>query len=142
MTDREKAIVMAYTGFTMLAGDKLGIFYTYVQEKLGRSVMTHELAYQEVQDAIQEAAKEDFIAIAKKDNCWISVKDRLPDEPGWYMVYAPTYRGGSSTSRENHDGIMFAKWSGKNWSVERCYYNRPGCVEKWMPLPEPPKEGT
>lgn len=65
MTDREKAIVMAYTGYTMLAGDKLGIYYQYVQEKLGRSVMTHELAYEEVQDAIREAAKEDFIAIAK-----------------------------------------------------------------------------
>lgn len=27
--------------------------------------MTHELAYEEVQDAIREASKEDFIAIAK-----------------------------------------------------------------------------
>lgn len=27
VTDREKAIVMAYTGYTMLAGDKLGIYY-------------------------------------------------------------------------------------------------------------------
>lgn len=68
MTDREKAIVMAYTGYTMLAGDKLDIFYKYVQEKLGRNVLTHELAYQEVQDAIKEAAKEDFIAIAKEGN--------------------------------------------------------------------------
>lgn len=65
MTDREKAIVMAYTGFTMLAGDKLGLYYEYVQEKLGHSVMTHEFAYPEVQDAVKEAAREDFIALAK-----------------------------------------------------------------------------
>lgn len=65
MTDREKAIVMAYTGFTMLAGDKLGLYYEYVREKLGHSVMTHEFAYPEVQDAVKEAAREDFIALAK-----------------------------------------------------------------------------
>ena len=68
MTDREKAIGMAYTGYTMLTGDKLDIFYHYVQEKLGRCVMTHELAYEEVQDAIQEAAREDFITLAKTDD--------------------------------------------------------------------------
>ena len=67
MTDREKAIVMAYTGYTMLVGDKLDIFYDYVQQKLGRCVMTHELADEEVQDAIQKAAREDFIALAKTD---------------------------------------------------------------------------
>lgn len=83
MTDREKAIVMAYTGCTMLAGDKLGIYYKYVQEKLGRSVMTHELAFPDVQDAIRDVAKNDFIELAKDNNVpgngWISVKDRLPE---------------------------------------------------------------
>lgn len=32
MTDREKAIVMAYTGACMLAGDKFQIFHEYVKE--------------------------------------------------------------------------------------------------------------
>lgn len=64
--------------------------------------------------------------------------EQKPKEPGWYWVYAPTYQGGSSTSREHHDGIMFAKWSGKVWSIERGYYNRPGCVEAWMFLPKSP----
>ena len=124
MTDREKAIVMAYTGFTMLAGDKLGIYYTYVQEKLGRSVMTHELAYQEVQDAIQEAAKEDFIAIAKEDNCWISVKDRLPEIGAKCLVYA--------------DGKMtVAKHIANNDWITGVWFPVP---TYWMPLPEPPKE--
>lgn len=67
-----------------------------------------------------------------------------PKEIGWYLVYAPTYKGGSSTSREHHAGVMFAKWSGKAWSIERCCYNRPGCVLAWMSIPQPPnpmKEG-
>lgn len=67
MTDREKAVVEAYTGFVMLTGDKIGVFYKYVEEKLGHPVMTHELALKEVQDAIQNAAKDDFIELCK--NC-------------------------------------------------------------------------
>ena len=63
MTDREKAIVEAYTGFVMLTGDKIGIFYKYVEEKLGRPIWTHELASEEVQEAIKNAAKGDFIKL-------------------------------------------------------------------------------
>ena len=138
MTDREKAIVMAYTGYTMLAGDKLGIYYQYVQEKLGRSVMTHELAYEEVQDAIKEAAKEDFVAIAKADNGWISVKDRLPARDGEYMVY-----GQSEAMWEllpDSDPIWVCNYYKKHgfYSIElRREYDY---ITHWMPLPEPPEE--
>lgn len=68
MTDREKAVVMAYTGVCMLANDKLGLFYRYVQDKLGRCVMTHELAYPEVMDAIKEASRDDFIELCKSSD--------------------------------------------------------------------------
>ena len=67
MTDREKAIVEAYTGFVMLTGDKAGVFYKYVEEKLGHPIMTHELASKVVQEAIKNAAKDDFIELCK--NC-------------------------------------------------------------------------
>ena len=67
MTDREKAIVMAYTGYAMLAGSKLDVFYKYCEEKLGRPVFTHELADEQIQNAITEAAKEDFIKLCKDD---------------------------------------------------------------------------
>lgn len=70
---------------------------------------------------------------------WISVKDRLPDENGAYLVYAPRYRGGSSSGLDCVDGVMFARWK-KRWSIEVGYYKRPGCVTHWMPLPQPPKE--
>lgn len=65
MIDREKAIVEAYTGFVMLTGDKIGIFYKYVEEKLGRPIMTHELASKEVQEAIRNAAWDDFVELCK-----------------------------------------------------------------------------
>lgn len=65
MTDREKAIVEAYTGFVMLTGDKIGIFYKYVEEKLGHPIMTHELSLKEVQEAIKNASKDDFIKLCE-----------------------------------------------------------------------------
>ena len=68
MTDREKVVVMAYTGVCTLAGDKLSLFYRYVQDKLGHCVMTHELAYPEVQDAIKKASRDDFIELCKSSD--------------------------------------------------------------------------
>ena len=70
---------------------------------------------------------------------WIPCGERLPSEEGAYIVYAPTYRGGSSTAKENHGGIMFSKWKNSKWSIEHGYYERPNCVLAWMPLPEPYK---
>ena len=86
MTDREKAIVMAYTGTCMLAGDKLGIYYQYIQEKLGHCVMTHELAYPEVQDAIKEAAKDDFIGLCRCDEPRVMTYDELATFDGAFLI--------------------------------------------------------
>lgn len=146
MTDREKAIVMAYTGRTMLAGDKLGIYYKYVQEKLGRSVMTHELAYQEVQDAIEEAAKKDFIAIAKADNGWISVKDRLPEtkENPLTMDFQEVICFCDFGGRPKRTDVRTYGFGQRSWEKEPHFWHGPqimdGVVTNWMPLPEPPKE--
>ena len=62
MTDREKAIVMAYTGVTMLNGDKFDIFHRYVEEKLGRPVLEDEFGLDFI-DEIKKAAEEDFLKL-------------------------------------------------------------------------------
>jgi len=70
MTDREKAIVMAYTGVCMLSGDKFSIFHEYVESIMGRHVYTHEMAIKAVDDEIKEKAKADFIALcAEQEPC-------------------------------------------------------------------------
>lgn len=61
MTNRERAIVMACTGVSMLTGDKLGLFYEYVEEILGESVVTHEIALRA--EEIKEKAKPDFLQL-------------------------------------------------------------------------------
>lgn len=68
MTDREKAIVSAYTGVTMLAGDKFQIFHKYIEQILGRPVWTHELGNELVWNEIKEKSKNDFIEICKTED--------------------------------------------------------------------------
>ena len=66
MTDKEKAIVMAYTGIAMLVGDKFDIFHRYIEEKMGRPIWSHELASKEVWEEIKEATKEDFNRLCRE----------------------------------------------------------------------------
>ena len=66
MTDKEKAIVMAYTGTAMLVGDKFDIFHQYIEEKMGRPIWTHELASKKVWEEIKEATREDFTRLCRE----------------------------------------------------------------------------
>ena len=68
MTNNEKAIVMAYTGYTMLTGEKLNFFYNYVEKLLGRPIYSHELADTEIIEEITRKSKEDFINLCKDDD--------------------------------------------------------------------------
>ena len=83
MTDREKAIVSAYTGVAMLAGDKMNIFYEYIAEICGRPIYTHELAHPLIQDEIKEKSKPDFIALCKGDGDTIIAK-KNEYRRGWH----------------------------------------------------------
>lgn len=65
MTDREKAIVMAHTGYTMLIGDKFNIFHEYIEEICGRPIYTHELADKKIENEIREKSKDDFIKLCR-----------------------------------------------------------------------------
>jgi len=66
MTDREKAIVMAYTGTCMLKGDKFQIFHKYIEDIMGRPVWTHELG--SLADMIKEKSKADFISLCANED--------------------------------------------------------------------------
>lgn len=64
MTDREKAIVMAYTGICTLKGDKLDVFYQYLAELYERPVYTHEWLSLD----IQEKSRPDFIKLCEEEH--------------------------------------------------------------------------
>lgn len=86
---------------------------------------------------------------------WISVKDRLPEFPGHYLVCTSInyWHGGCMDINENHKYHQSGTpvgYDGSTMSVLDCYYDVAGhwnrvCdkhVTHWMPLPPPPKGGN
>ena len=67
MTDKEKAVVMAYTGTVMLTGDKFRIFHKYVEDIMGRPVFTHEMGDSKIARKIKEKALPDFLKICNDE---------------------------------------------------------------------------
>ncbi len=63
MTDKERAIVMAYTGVAMLTGEKFQIFHEYIERIVGRPIWTHELASERMWETIKNAARSDFVSL-------------------------------------------------------------------------------
>lgn len=59
----------------------------------------------------------------------------LPNAEGHYLVYAPTYKGGSSKTKEvANGGYMFSRYKKGAWSIEVGYYPRPNCVRAWKEI--------
>ena len=123
MTDKEKAIVMARTGICMLTEDKFQVFHKYIENVMGRPIMTHEIGF--LADEIKEKTKSDFIALctnegsSEKPNKWIPCREELPKKNGGYLV---TVKQGYVTT---------ALWLG----VSKYWDN----VTAWQPLPDPYK---
>ena len=149
MTDREKAIVMAYTGICMLTGDKLNIFHKYVEDILDKPVFTHELGL--LADEIKKKSKADFMALCASEtsNDWIPCNERQPEEDGEYLVtlHWGNYPNGVDTllftnDLSSVDEVGYAGEKRPGWYEYDSDY---GCYEidnviAWMPRPEPYKE--
>lgn len=76
----------------------------------------------------------------KTEPDWTFVSKGLPEKNGVYLVYAPDYDGGSSRSKEKHDGVMFSAFRNGKWGIEHGYYKRPNCVRAWKPFSKPTEE--
>lgn len=64
MTKQECAIVEAYTGYVMCAGEDRKYFYRYVDRIMGRPVYTHE--HPTLSGEIRKRAKEDFVNLCQE----------------------------------------------------------------------------
>ena len=89
MTDREKAIVMAYTGVTMLKGEKLNIFYKYLDELYNRPVHTHELGYLDT----RQKSLNDFIRLCE-DEQYETMQKSQGEQPMDYKKVLEHYLDG------------------------------------------------
>lgn len=142
MTDREKAIVMAYTGKCMLTGDKLRIFHKYVEDIMGRPVWTHEMGIGSIADEIKEKSKGDFIALcadesrSENPNKWIPCSERLP-KVGSEVLVCYDCKGKRSVYIANFYGDgEFNGYDDEYLTSEGRKYRK---AVAWMPLPTPPK---
>lgn len=77
---------------------------------------------------------------------WISVKDKLPEEGGQYLVFVK--------EEDEEHGCVLNAWFNPfeltlvpleiGWTLLYEFYEFSdrlrGCITHWMPLPEPPRE--
>lgn len=141
MTDKEKAIVMAYTGICMLTGDKLNIFNKYVEDILDKPVFTHELGL--LADEIKKKSKADFMALCANEtsNDWIPCNERQPEEDGEYLVTLrwSNYPNSVDTLHFTND-LSYAGEKRPGWyeyNSDYGYYEIDNVIA-WMPrMPRP-----
>lgn len=74
----------------------------------------------------------EWTAIGMKAPRWISVKDRLPETDGEYIVYITSDDGEKCVTCDH-----WVKSSHERWFL---FDDAGAVVTHWMPLPEPPKE--
>lgn len=134
MTDREKAIVMVYTGVTMLKDDKLQIFYKYVEEIMGRPIWTHEMA--QLADEIKEKSKADFMALCADENTneWVPCSERLPEENEYVGDVCKYY-----LIQDEYGDMYVAHLSSVGWIPINSLKAISDEVIAWRPLPKPYK---
>lgn len=72
---------------------------------------------------------------------WISVKDRLPDVAGMYIVTACDEWCSHGEGIWYDTVVVVAEYSGGcwNWNDNGTDYDIDDLVTHWMPLPKPPK---
>ena len=71
---------------------------------------------------------------------WISVKDRLPEKSGWYLVSLVNTRTGHRWEVPVSADYSHGKWDYAYLGEEDATWMLNNTVTHWMPLPEPPKE--
>lgn len=70
---------------------------------------------------------------------WISVKDRLPDEIGIYIVYV---KGAEESTAALYNPVFERLFSGGGFAPIDESASFAEAVTHWMPLPAPPEEAT
>ena len=124
MDVREKLIEICFREFCDLAGDS----------PCGCDRCPYGKYSSENGECYEEYKKDKFGKVEKTGvtvQKWISVKDRLPDDIGYYLVvYRDKYNGISSIALDN-----YVKCGAGEWWANEFTHN----ITHWMPIPEPPK---
>ena len=99
-------------------------------------------------DALEAADRR--IAELKAAQMWISVKERLPDYVGSYLVYYHEWSNGDFLPKYDDYRIRVmrfmrfmnnGKWCFPVCTDKRCEADTNRDVTHWQPLPQPPQKG-
>lgn len=153
MDDREKAIVTAFTGITMLAGERLLEFYKYLEELFGRPVYTHEIP--RLAEEIKKRSRDDFIALCmeKEEPQWkwipfkmrpltVEEKEQYPESQG-ILVGALPEDGEHilvNIKCNRYKGIIMDEYHDDDGSYLDSGYELCTEATHWRYAPQPPKE--
>ena len=116
----------------------------YTKIKTARTIIC-ELCNELYPDDPCEPADCDWLRMLEEDAVsvpqWISVKDRLPDVAGMYIVTACDEWCSHGEGIWYGTVVVVAEYSGGcwNWNDNGTDYDIDDLVTHWMPLPEPPK---
>jgi len=92
-------------------------------------IKTARIVSRTIQEIFPQIIDDEPTIEVKPDKDWISVKDRLPENDGLYIV-CKTVRG--------HRISFEAHWKGNEW-LSVVKNNQLDYITHWQPLPEPPK---
>lgn len=121
--------------------------FEYTKIKTARTIIC-ELCNELYPDDPCEPADCDWLRMLEEDAAsvpqWISVKDRLPDVAGMYIVTACDEWCSHGEGIWYDTVVVVAEYSGGcwNWNDNGTDYDIDDLVTHWMPLPEPPKGET
>ena len=110
MTDREKAIVMAYTGVCMLNGDKFQIFHKYVEDIMGRPVYTHEFGLDLFANEVKKKAEPDFMKLCEEDDYEIIKEYKEPKTDTLDKIRAKIEEGAKIVQHVNIEKAKALCW--------------------------------
>ena len=116
----------------------------YAKIKTARTIIC-DLCNELHSDEPCEPADCDWLRMLEEDAVsapqWISVKDRLPDVAGMYIVTACDEWCSHGEGIWYDTVVVVAEYSGGcwNWNDNGTDYDIDDLVTHWMPLPKPPK---
>ena len=122
----------------------IGCVYKDADECI-RALITDALDLIDDQDERIAIMQESMAALEKQQE-WVSVKDRMPEQAGYKCLVCAEYGDGKKTVFTAFTGYGEAEWytydvlhmEKEREADNRVHHNYR--ITHWMPLPEPPKE--